>query len=94
MKKLSILVFLMATSCGVQSSSELHIIGGQTAPNDKNVKGVYPATIGILTVANGQQCTGTRIGRTTFITAAHCFKGVNMKQALCFMQAIVKGLIL
>lgn len=49
-------------------SDKQRIWGGERVP-----PGTYPDTVAIL--GNGQICTGTVIGPTTVLTAAHCFCG-------------------
>ena len=61
----------------IQSNdSKEKIIGGFIAPSNKNEKGVYSSTIGLVS-EHVKSCTGSKIGSNTFITAGHCLVGAE-----------------
>ena len=72
----------LLAACGSDQESGLKIVGGQVSPNQENLKGVFPATIGFITEGGDSKCTGTRIDQNLYLTAAHCFESANSGQKL------------
>ena len=65
----------LLVGCGDdRDASDMKIIGGSYGEGNQALKGSYPSTISFISLtSSGGDCSATRIGEDSFLTAAHCF---------------------